>query len=76
MSTSEGSASEDEGKEKSATLEGGADEADGEEDEDATTAGNTGASPEVKCMWEDCGQVFTSLAPFINHLHDGKYQRA
>lgn len=72
MSTSEGSASEDEGKEKSATLEGGADEADGDEDEEASTAANTGSSPEVRCMWEDCGRVFTSLAPFINHLHDGK----
>lgn len=74
MSTSEGSVSGEEGKEKSANVEGGAEEADGDEDEEASTAAsNTGISPEVRCMWEDCGQVFTSLAPFINHLHDGQF---
>ena len=26
-------------------------------------------APEVRCMWEDCGEVFTDLQPFIAHLH-------
>lgn len=46
--------------------------ADGDEDEETGDATLADGSPEVKCMWEDCGQVFTSLAPFINHLHDGE----
>lgn len=74
MSTSEGSENEDEGKEKSVALDGGPDEADGGDDDDeggAASAAN-GSNPEVKCMWEDCGQIFTSLAPFISHLHDGE----
>lgn len=25
--------------------------------------------PEVRCMWEDCGETFTDLQPFIAHLH-------
>jgi len=73
MSTSEGSESEDDAKEKSFAMDGGIEEGDGDDDEEAALASNNGGSPEVKCMWEDCGKVFTSLAPFINHLHDGEY---
>ena len=29
-------------------------------------------APEVRCMWEDCGETFTSLHPFIEHLHNCK----
>jgi hypothetical protein len=75
MSTSEGSDNEEDGKDKSMAVEGAADEVDGDDDDD-TTAANSGNIPEVKCMWEDCGQVFTSLAPFINHLHDGEKEKA
>lgn len=51
--------------------------ADGDEDDELNDGGGGAAalddgSPEVKCMWEDCGVVFTSLAPFINHLHEGE----
>ncbi|WFD30322.1 hypothetical protein MSPP1_001340 [Malassezia sp. CBS 17886] len=27
------------------------------------------SAPEVRCMWEDCAETFTSLHPFIEHLH-------
>lgn len=30
-------------------------------------------APEVKCLWEDCGQTFTDLQPFIEHLHSCMY---
>lgn len=33
----------------------------------SSTAGTTDA--EVTCQWNDCGETFTSLQPFINHLH-------
>ena len=26
-------------------------------------------APEVRCMWEDCGETFNDLQPFIAHLH-------
>lgn len=41
-----------------------------EEDELGEPASLGGESPEVKCMWEDCGEVFNSLIDFIYHLHD------
>jgi hypothetical protein len=71
MSTSEGSGNEDDGKDKSMTVDGAVDELDGDDDDEMAGASN-GNNPEVKCMWEDCGQVFTSLAPFIAHLHEGE----
>jgi len=73
MSTSEGSDNDEDGKDKSMAIEGAVDEADGDDDDDATA--NNGNIPEVKCMWEDCGQIFTSLPPFINHLHDGEIEK-
>lgn len=67
LSTSEGEGSSDEeGKADRSNLSL-ADELDEDEDAEPTE------SPEVKCMWEDCGQVFTTLAPFIHHLHEGEY---
>lgn len=41
-----------------------------EEDELGEPASLAGDNPEVKCMWEDCGEVFNSLVDFITHLHD------
>lgn len=32
--------------------------------------GSPEPAPEVRCMWEDCGETFTSLHPFIEHLHN------
>ncbi|WFC97812.1 hypothetical protein MYAM1_000532 [Malassezia yamatoensis] len=32
--------------------------------------GSPEPAPEVRCMWEDCGQAFTNLHPFIEHLHN------
>ncbi|WFD05748.1 hypothetical protein MVES1_001081 [Malassezia vespertilionis] len=29
----------------------------------------TEPAPEVRCLWEDCGQIFNDLQPFIEHLH-------
>lgn len=34
--------------------------------------GSPEPAPEVRCMWEDCGETFTSLHPFIEHLHNCK----
>lgn len=72
MSTSEGSESESEIKEKSFALDGSTEDGDGDDGDEGGAGSNNGSIPEVKCMWEDCGQVFTSLARFINHLHDGE----
>lgn len=74
MSTSDESDNDEGGKDKSIgndTLQDVSEAALDEDDELSGTA--NGPSPEVRCMWEDCGQVFTTLAPFITHLHDGKY---
>lgn len=32
--------------------------------------GSPEPAPEVRCMWEDCGEMFTNLQPFIEHLHN------
>lgn len=71
MSTSDGSGNEDDGKDKSITVDGAVDELEGDDDDEMAVASN-GTIPEVKCMWEDCGKVYTSLAPFIAHLHEGE----
>ncbi|WFD26790.1 hypothetical protein MNAN1_001777 [Malassezia nana] len=31
--------------------------------------GSPEPAPEVRCLWEDCGETFTDLQPFIAHLH-------
>lgn len=52
---------------------------DGEEEAAATPKllssppASPGAAPEVRCLWEDCGQTFTNLQPFIEHLHSCTY---
>lgn len=73
ISTSEGEGSADEDVRRSAAANASlVDETAGdmEDDEDAEDGES---SPEVKCMWEDCGEVFNSLVSFINHLHEGAY---
>lgn len=35
----------------------------------AEPAGSPEPAPEVRCLWEDCGETFTDLQPFIAHLH-------
>ena len=33
-------------------------------------------APEVRCMWEDCGETFNNLQPFIEHLHSCAFAEA
>ncbi|WFD36363.1 hypothetical protein MCUN1_003242 [Malassezia cuniculi] len=44
-----------------------------DEDESNADASGAGGSPpppaHVQCMWEDCGEMFSDLQPFIEHLH-------
>lgn len=44
------------------------DEAD-EKPSPRSPAGSPEPAPEVRCMWEDCGETFNDLQPFIAHLH-------
>ena len=44
------------------------DEAD-EKPSARSPAGSPEPAPEVRCMWEDCGETFNDLQPFIAHLH-------
>lgn len=48
---------------RSASIEGD------ELDESAKPTPAAAADAEVTCQWNDCGETFTSLQPFINHLH-------
>ena len=62
ISTSE---SEDDGND----VEAGGDD---ESAADISISGAGGAQPppaHVQCLWEDCGQMFSDLQPFIEHLH-------
>ncbi|PWN50268.1 hypothetical protein IE53DRAFT_330588 [Violaceomyces palustris] len=34
-----------------------------------STAVEKAEDAEVRCMWNDCGETFSSLQPFIEHLH-------
>ena len=42
-----------------------------EDDEDAGK--QTKSDAEVTCLWNDCGETFNSLQPFIDHLHQSEY---
>lgn len=35
-------------------------------------APDVGEEMEARCGWEDCGETFHSLVPFVEHLHDGE----
>ena len=35
----------------------------------ARAGGSPSRSAQVQCMWEDCGEQFSDLQPFIEHLH-------
>lgn len=52
--------------------EDGGDVGEENEEEDAADASGAASPPppaHVQCLWEDCGQMFSDLRPFIEHLH-------
>jgi hypothetical protein len=37
---------------------------------------DVGEEMEARCGWEDCGETFHSLVPFVEHLHDGEWRES